>query len=169
VLKNCTKELLQYVSASLDIGCSSFLITDEFNSPPCTSVIGLDELDELFRDERFKNCIDGGQLPVNELWNGVDQLSEIYGINRTELFAQPTPGKAGCCVVLPPGESRLKIRIIANASRCDFYIDRPILTVSTSVPCCGPVRVSQTVNTGECVPEYLPIETCEPGLIPLLP
>lgn len=162
VLKNCTKEVLQFVSASLELDASSFLITSDCNSPAsdCVQVIGLDALSEDCRDINITTDIDGGALPVNKLWNG--------SFGRSNLFARGGCGTGAATVQLPPGESRIKIRIIANVG--DLYIVNPLLQVSAQPRCCSPIRISQTLDTKDCMPSNLDLDTCTPApCCPVIP
>lgn len=165
VFKNCTNTTIENVAAQFNICCASTILAPPSGSPiDCVCVLGLNDMSEIERDSRLKACIDGGHLPVNELWNGCDISSSLYPcLNRTELFRQPTPDAVGPRVFLPPGESRIKIRLVANPG--DIFLVRPVLTLSATIPCCGPIRRSHTVDTGDCLPECFEIETCPAGII----
>lgn len=152
VLKNCTNEILQFVTANLELDASSFLITSECNSPPsdCVQVIGLDHLDPDCRAVSISTNIDAGGLPVNQFWDGSAANSNI--------FAGSSCLTGSKSISLPPGETRIKIRIIANVG--DLYIVSPALSVSAQLPCCGPIRLSTTVDFHDCLPELVNLETC---------
>lgn len=165
VFKNCTTQIIDNVAAQFNICCASTILAPPSGSPiDCIAVIGLDDLSEAERDLRLKACIDGGHLPVNEVWNGCDVSSTIYPcVNRTELFRQPTANSVAPRILLPPGESRIKIRLVANPG--DIFLVRPVITFSATIPCCGPIRRSYAVDTGDCLPECFEVETCPPGVI----
>jgi len=173
VLKNCTNKVFEYACAQLDLGCAAFILSTSLcgqqtsqhlcDNSDCTCVIGLDEICEDDRELSIKTCVEGGSLPVNKYWNGVDKNSNIHpGCDRTQLFRQPDTGAPGPNVLFPPGESRLKVRIIANKG--DLYLIKPVLSVGANVPCCGPVRVSQFVDTDDCMPNCYSVESCPPSL-----
>lgn len=176
VLKNCTNTIFEYLCGSLDLGCAGFIVEccqSSDGSQQCQTVIGLNKLDQDCLCKVLDTCLEGG-LPVNKFWNGVTTNSDalgcqllgagptvdLTGCDLTQLFAQPLAGCPGPNVMLPPGETRLKARIIANAG--DLHIMKPILTVGAYIPCCGPIRVSQAVDTGDCLPEDYMADTCLP-------
>lgn len=152
VLKNCTKEILQFVTANLELDASSFLITSDCNSPPsdCVQVIGLDHLDPDCRASSITTDIDAGGLAVNQFWTGAS--------GNSSLFVGSGCGAGSTSIQLPPGETRIKIRIIANVG--DLYIVSPLLTTNAVLKCCGPIRIATTIDTSDCLPSMLSLETC---------
>lgn len=148
VIKNCTDLTLTNFNVQLSLGCSLVDLpiikaTDcpqtsppDLCPPSSTNCVGIVPLEkDNFDCLVLRPCIDAQPYVTNPLWNGICE---------TRLLSTKGNGN----LRLPPGESCVSVRFFVPNTAT---LMSPCVTVSASVPCCGPIRVVKMLNA-DCPP-----------------